>query len=125
MFYLTKTRPAPPDDPKLEASLQSVTTRFRRIVILMDGAESVPDAGLARSRAAGLADPKSWAPEELEPLARNGMPTSALSETANPPDSILSGYDDTITDELEAATRRQAARTNETFGEDFPGNPSH
>src|SRR5215831_5214787 len=40
-------------DPALDATLRSVTDDFRRIIVLMDGAESLDDALRARCTAAG------------------------------------------------------------------------
>jgi peptidoglycan/xylan/chitin deacetylase (PgdA/CDA1 family)/uncharacterized caspase-like protein len=52
VFFYTRSQP-PADDPALESSLRTVAADFRRIIVLMDGAESLPDAERARCRSAG------------------------------------------------------------------------
>ncbi len=52
VFFYAQSRP-PVDDPALEASFRSVASDFRRIIVLMDGAEQLSDDERARCRAAG------------------------------------------------------------------------
>ncbi|HUB80691.1 MAG TPA: polysaccharide deacetylase family protein [Bryobacteraceae bacterium] len=52
LFVVWRSR-LPRTDPALQASLQSVTDSYRKIIVLMDDAESLDDATRARATAAG------------------------------------------------------------------------
>jgi len=50
-FWLA--RPASPHDPKLQAALESITGDYRKIIVLMDGADALDEAAKARAVTAG------------------------------------------------------------------------
>ena len=52
LFWVWRSR-IPHTDPALQASLQGVTDNYRKIIVLMDDAESLDDAARARATAAG------------------------------------------------------------------------
>src|SRR6185369_10359069 len=45
--------PVLPEDPAIRSSLESVTNNFRKIIVLMDGAQDLGEAALARCRTTG------------------------------------------------------------------------
>jgi peptidoglycan/xylan/chitin deacetylase (PgdA/CDA1 family)/Flp pilus assembly protein TadD len=82
LLFLVRPRFQPPPvrtDPALQASLNGVTDSYRKIIVLMDGADSLDDAARARATAVGrvLYWQKQHALQEIgATLIGNGTPNT-------------------------------------------------